>query len=79
MVDVIEGRLDRSAILSSFEDAVQSYKLVSRQRYHAHRLTDKDMGDQVERRGKLQSSLPGDLSKLSLVRHTLGCISFVLN
>lgn len=30
MVDVIEGRKDRSAILSPFEDAVQSYKLVGR-------------------------------------------------
>lgn len=29
MVDVIEGRQERSAILSTFEDAVQSYELVS--------------------------------------------------
>lgn len=54
IVDVIEGRKDKSAILSPFEDAIQSYKLVSTAKDPRSR---KDLGHSMERRRELQSPI----------------------
>ena len=55
MVDVVDGVADKSVILSTYEDAMESYKLVSERPHHIWPLTSWPQTWEIRWRGEKTS------------------------